>query len=96
MKRSLTVFSQVDLQTCLNRLTAREHELSERIAVLTVEAKHKSTGKDIAGAKRKILERLRCQEQLVGVNNSICIIDSHANAIEATELNQSILNTIKA
>jgi hypothetical protein len=30
------------------------------------------------------------------VNNSICIIDSHANAIEGTELNKSILNTIRA
>jgi hypothetical protein len=40
--------------------------------------------------------RRRCQEQLLRVNNSICIIDSHANAIEGTELNKSILDTIRA
>jgi hypothetical protein len=40
--------------------------------------------------------RRRCQEQLLRVNNSLCIIESHANAIEGTELNKSILNTIRA
>ena len=30
------------------------------------------------------------------MNNSICIIESHANAIEGTELNKSILDTIRA
>jgi hypothetical protein len=40
--------------------------------------------------------RRRCHEQLLRVNNSICIIESHSNAIEGTELNKSILNTIRA
>jgi hypothetical protein len=49
--------TQVDLHTCLNRLTTRENELSARIEILTEEAKRKSTARDIAGAKRKIIER---------------------------------------
>jgi hypothetical protein len=40
--------------------------------------------------------RRRCQDQLQRVNNSLCIIESHANAIEGTELNKSILDTIRA
>jgi hypothetical protein len=40
--------------------------------------------------------RRRCHEQLLRVQNSIGIIESHANAIEGTELNKSILNTIRA
>ena len=110
---------QVDLRTCMHRLATRESELSERIEVLTAEARKKSAMRDIAGAKRKIIERSvllclsasaekkrhlyrdsfrrrRCHEQLLRVNNSICIIDSHTNAIEGTELNKSILNTIRA
>jgi hypothetical protein len=48
---------QVDLRTCTNRLATRESELSERIEVLTMEAKQKNAVKDIAGAKRKLIER---------------------------------------
>jgi hypothetical protein len=44
----------------------------------------------------RIVVRRRCQEQLLRVSNSICIIESHANAIEGTELNKSILDTIRA
>lgn len=38
----------------------------------------------------------RCQQQLTRVNNSISIIESHSSAIEGTELNKSILDTLKA
>jgi hypothetical protein len=41
----------------MDRLMARESELSERIELLTGEAKNKKTAKDIVGAKRKIFER---------------------------------------
>ena len=43
-----------------------------------------------------LIYRQRCEEQLLRVNNSICIIESHANAIEGTELNKSILHTLRA
>jgi hypothetical protein len=86
----------MDLGSCISKLSTREQDLSEKIGLLTGEAKHKSTTQDMAGAKRKLIERRRCQEQLVRVTNSICIIESHANAIEGTELNKEILNTIRA
>jgi hypothetical protein len=49
--------TQVDLRTCMNSLIARENELSGKIEQLTSEARKKSAGKDVAGAKRKIIER---------------------------------------
>jgi hypothetical protein len=49
--------AQVDLRRCMDRLIAREDELSEKIELLTSEAKKKSVCKDIAGAKRKLIER---------------------------------------
>jgi hypothetical protein len=41
----------------MNRLAARENELSGRIELLTDEAKKKVTFRDMVGAKRKIIER---------------------------------------
>jgi hypothetical protein len=80
----------------MSTLTTKERTLAEKITVLTEEAKAKTTARDNTGAKRKLLERRRCQEQLSRVTNSIFIMESHSNALEGSELNKSILNTIRA
>jgi hypothetical protein len=80
----------------MHKLSVKEADLCERIGLLTGEAKQRQSSKDITGAKRKLVERRRCQEQLQRVANSICIMDSHNSALEGTELNKSILNTIRA
>jgi hypothetical protein len=85
-----------DLYNCMLTLNAKEADLSDKIAVLTTEAKRRQDLKDRSGAKRKLIERRRCNEQLQRVTNSICIMDSHMSALEGTELNKSILNTIRA
>jgi hypothetical protein len=41
----------------MNKLSMRETDLLEKIEVLTSDAQKKSATKDIAGAKRKIIER---------------------------------------
>lgn len=80
----------------MSQLTAKERDLSERVGLLTGEAKQRQGTRDIPGARRKLIERRRCQDQLARVSNSICVLDSHSNALEGTELNKSILNTIRA
>jgi hypothetical protein len=87
---------KVDLNACLLKLVTKESDLTEKIQLLTIEARTKQRNRDTVGAKRKLTERRRCQEQLVRIANSICIMDSHSNALEGTELNKSILNTIRA
>jgi hypothetical protein len=87
---------QADLQHCISKLSHKECDLSERISLLTGEAKSKHAIQDTSGAKRKLMERRRLTEQLQRVTNSISIMDAHSNALEGTELNKSILNTIRA
>jgi hypothetical protein len=85
-----------DLHNCMNQLNAKEADLSDKIASLTTEAKCRQARKDVLGAKRKLIERRRCNEQLQRVTNSIGIMDAHMGALEGTELNKSILSTIRA
>jgi hypothetical protein len=50
----------------MNKLAMREAELSEKIELLTLDAIKKSAVRDIAGAKRKIIERCHCLRERLG------------------------------
>lgn len=101
---------QEDLETCASRLEMKETELMERIDQLTMEAKRRmgtsagtvmrSSGskvaKDPSGAKRILAERRRVQGQLDKLRSSMAVIDTHINTIKGTELDLTILETLKA
>ena len=74
----------------------RERQLSKRIEVLTKEAVARKKVGDIVGAKKRLVDRKRLSVQLERLISSISIIDMHINTIEGTELNKSILQTLKA
>lgn len=85
-----------DLSTCASRLATREAELSGRIRTLTAEAAHRKSIMDINGAKKRLVERKRAQLQLEKITSSMSVIDMHMSTIEGTELNRSILETLRA
>lgn len=47
-------------------------------------------------SRKKLVERKRVQAQMEKIVSSISVIDNHINAIEGTELNRSILETLRA
>lgn len=53
-------------------------------------------GKNLAGARKKMLERARCQGQLEKIQNSILMIDMHRSTIEGTSLDLTVLEALKA
>lgn len=87
---------QQDLASCAAKLAEREKDLLNRVYALTNEAIFRKRAGDIAGAKKKLVDRKRLQNQLDRLQNSISVIDMHINTIEGTELNKSILQTLKA
>lgn len=87
---------QHDLGSCAQRLHAREAELDARIEELTRDAIARKRSKDISGAKRRLVERKRVQSQRDSIANSLSIVEMHINTIEGTELNRSILETLRA
>lgn len=87
---------RTDLDSCRMHLVSREKELEKRIAELSEQAKRKAMCKDMIGARRKLMDRKRSRDQLDRISNSICIIESHSDAIEGTEWNKSVLNTLRA
>uniref|UniRef100_A0A7S1E2X7 Charged multivesicular body protein 6 n=1 Tax=Hemiselmis andersenii TaxID=464988 RepID=A0A7S1E2X7_HEMAN len=66
-----------------------------RVAKLTAEAKQRRAAGDMHGTKKRLLDRKRLQLQLDKLRGSINMVDMHIATIEGTELNKSILQTLK-
>ena len=75
---------------------SREAELETKIRTITADAARRKEMGDITGARRKLVDRRRAQAQLEKIISSISVIDMHMNTIEGTELNRSILDTLRA
>lgn len=76
--------------------SCRERELSSRVKVLTQEAVCRKKAGDLIGARKRLVDRKRVQNQLGQLSNSISVVEMHINTIEGSELNKSILQTLKA
>lgn len=85
-----------DLSSCMSRLHAREDELQGRIDTALRDAKAKKLARDVAGAKRKLVEKRRLEAQLDRLRSSIYVIETHANAIDGTELDKAVVQTLRA
>jgi hypothetical protein len=56
----------------------------------------KSKQNDMAGARKKLGERKRSQQQLDKLRNCMTVIEIHRDTIDGTEFDKSILHTLKA
>lgn len=68
---------QRELDNCYRKLSQREAELQERIQWLGEQAVAYRRGKNMAAAKKKMLERARVQAQLTNVQNSMGTVEMH-------------------
>ena len=87
---------QKELSNCLRQLARREEELQERMASLQREAIARRNAKDLAGAKKRMIERRRVQAQLEKLQNSMTTIEIHRNTIEGSVLDRTVLETLRA
>lgn len=87
---------QKELSNCQNQLCRREAELQDRLTVLESEALARKRAKDLAGAKKRMVERRRVQAQLEKLQNSMNTIDLHRNTIEGSVLDRTVLETLRA
>jgi hypothetical protein len=87
---------QQDLHSCTNKLNTRETELINRIDELGTEAVKRNKLNDLAGARKRLGERKRTQQQLDKLRNCITVIDIHRDTIDGTEFDKSILHTLRA
>lgn len=85
-----------ELQSCHQKLSKKEADLQARIDSLTKEAIARKNARDMAGAKKKMLERRHMQAQLEKLQNTITTINMQQNTLEGTELDRTVLETMKA
>lgn len=65
-----------DLDACYSMLQQRETDLQIRFRALSRQAVSYKQGKNLAAARKKMLERARVQAQLDKIQNSILMIDA--------------------
>lgn len=87
---------QKDLDSCYSMLQQRELELQHRVAHLGRQAVMYKNGKNLSGARKKMLERARAQAQLEKIQNSILMIEMHKSTLEGASMDISVLETLKA
>lgn len=87
---------QKELFSCQKQLSSRESELQEKVYSLEKEALARKQVKDIAGAKKRLIERRRVQAQLEKLQNSMATIELHRNTIEGSVLDRAVLETLRA
>lgn len=80
----------------MSRLHAREDELQCKIDAALRDARAKKLARDVAGAKRRLVDKRRLESQLDRLRSSIYVIETHANAIDGTELDKAVVQTLKA
>ena len=81
---------------CRMSLEAREAELVEGCKRLGREALRRRQQGDPAGAKLKLLERRRVSKRLDKLRNSLVLVDAQMDALQSTELDRELLQTLVA
>lgn len=87
---------QKDLDSCYNMLQQRELELQHRVEHLARQAVMYKRGKNLSGARKKMLERARAQAQLDKIQNSVLMIEMHKSTLEGASMDISVVETLKA
>lgn len=81
---------------CRTSLEAREAELVEGCRRLGREAFRRRQQGDPAGARLKLLERRRVAKRLDKLRNSLVLVDAQMDALQSTELDRELLQTLVA
>ena len=81
---------------CRMSLEAREAELVEGCRRLGREALKRRQQGDPAGARLKLLERRRVAKRLDKLRNSLVLVDAQMDALQSTELDRELLQTLVA
>jgi hypothetical protein len=87
---------QESLIGCRLSLESREAELVEACKRLGKEALRRQKQGDAAGAKLKLLERRRVSKRLDKLRNSLVLVDAQMDALQSTELDRELLQTLVA
>jgi hypothetical protein len=85
-----------DLDRCMKSLLDKEKGLVCTIDACTESARLKKKMGDVAGAKKRLRERRRHEAQLTRIQNSISVVETHADALQGIELNKTIVSTLRA
>jgi len=81
---------------CRMSLEAREASLVEGCKRLGREALRRRQQGDSAGARLKLLERRRVAKRLEKLRSSLILVDSQMDALQSTELDRELLQTLVA
>lgn len=81
---------------CRMSLEAREAELVEGCRRLGRDALRRRQQGDPAGARLKLLERRRVAKRLDKLRNSLVLVDAQMDALQSTELDRELLQTLVA
>lgn len=81
---------------CRLSLESREADLSEGCKRLGREALRRQKQGDSAGARLKLLERRRVTKRLEKLRNSLVLVDAQMDALQSTELDRELLQTLVA
>lgn len=81
---------------CRLSLESREAELVDGCKKLGREALRRRQQGDSAGAKLKLLERRRVAKRLEKLRNSLVLVDAQMDALQSTELDRELLQTLVA
>jgi hypothetical protein len=81
---------------CRLSLETREAELVEGCKRLGRDAFRRRQQGDSAGAKLKLLERRRVAKRLEKLRNSLVLVDAQMDALQSTELDRELLQTLVA
>ena len=77
-------------------LETREAELVEGCGRLARDALRRKQQGDLAGAKAKLLERKRAMKRLEKLRNSMSLVDAQLDALQTTELDKELMQTLLA
>lgn len=81
---------------CRMSLEAREADLVEGCRRLGRDALRRRQQGDVSGARLKLLERRRVVKRLDKLRNSLVVVDAQMDALQSTELDRELLQTLVA
>lgn len=84
-----------DLHETDDRLCQMERQLVAQIKAATLEAISRKKVSDVNGAKRKIMDKRRLEQQLDRLRASQAVVVMHMDALQNNALNQELASTLR-
>lgn len=87
--------AQAKIGGAIEALRKRESQLDEKDAALTLEAGKKKSLGDLAGARRRLLDRRRVREELARIDTGVRVLQVQVDALEGTEVTKTVADALK-